>query len=154
MERPRHVVQAMEAAAVEGILDSANCVPIRGLEQVLPLTVEPALQPTDREEVGASKGGQDGLEDGERKDQGAEPGRPGADAAGGGDGPLDDGGGQEGDSDGDCGYGGRDGEREGLEAVEGISDGLLAEIPDSHVSKIYPATARRTTRVFQHMSAN
>jgi hypothetical protein len=121
-ERPGPVVQTVEAATVESVLDATKSESIRSLEQALPLAVELAPQPADREEVGAGQGCQDGLEDGEGKDQSAEPGRSGADAAGGSDGSLDDGRGQKGDRDGDCGHGGRDGEGEGLQAVESISD--------------------------------
>jgi hypothetical protein len=112
----------MQTAAFESILDSANRFFILGLEQLLPSIIQPALQPADGDDMGARKRGQHSLEDREREDQGAEPGRLWAHALGGSNGPLYDGGSQEGDHQGGPGNGGRDWQREQLNAVESVSE--------------------------------
>jgi hypothetical protein len=68
-ERPSHIVQTVEATAVESILDATNGMSIPSLEQTLPPTFKPTAKPTDRDKVGSGKGGEDGLQHTEGEDQ-------------------------------------------------------------------------------------
>jgi hypothetical protein len=118
---PSHVRQAVEATAVESILDPANSITIFSLEQALPAAIEPELQRINGDEICAREVARTvSRTEREKTRVPSQAGRgrvPRAAAIT----PMYDGSRQEGDYDHDFGYGGRDGQGECLDAEEGES---------------------------------